>query len=373
MQSSPDMLDESSIELVDRMTHNWPALSELYVGNARIALARPGEFELWEKYAFACVARAHYTVESIFRLADREADMVTLTRVLYEHAVAFAWLMIDPQAHYSRLVSLENVERAKMVKGLSHFSLHGHEPEEATVALLAIGLDPSVKVAPDTFTRAQRAQEHWTARIADWEFGYARNYENMFRAYSTHVHPIIAGLMAFFDPTPGADPARPVAQHPGRVPAEAMILFVEMLIVAGESLKWPSRAAVQDTAFDGLESLQKAADQKRHLATIDLARDQISAHLRGSGDPARLLAIVERDGDSVACRIIERPEAALLYGGNPQVLEFLSRLASPLALAVLCSDTSSTAVTMGNLTLVATGKELAIPASVLSGRARTPH
>ncbi|MEO6603380.1 MAG: hypothetical protein ABIQ16_26080 [Polyangiaceae bacterium] len=139
--------------------------------------------------------------------------------------------------------------------------------------------------------------------------------------------------MAFFDPTPGADPASPAAQHPGRVPADAMILFMERLIVAGESLKWPTRRQVRDTAFDGLEGLKKAAEQNRQLETINLARDQIAAQLRGNGDPARLLAIVERDGDLVTCRVVQRSEAALVYRDNPQVLEFLSRSASVLALA----------------------------------------
>jgi uncharacterized membrane protein len=105
-------------------------VSELYQRYATIAYARRSDFQPWEHYAFACLARAHYALESIFLLNGREADSAALTRVLYEHIVAFAWLMIDPAAHYLAHLSWEHGERQKMPSTVSRMAKGPQELSE---------------------------------------------------------------------------------------------------------------------------------------------------------------------------------------------------------------------------------------------------
>jgi len=238
---------------VDRMLANWPALSSLYLKDARTALVRKHQFESWECYALACLARAHYTVGSTLMLEDRESDCATLTRVLYEHVIAFAWLMIDPAHHYQRLVSWEKKERLKVVKGLARFIPGAPSEAEATANLMTLGLDLAVPAAPETFDRAVQAQEFWQSRDTGCEFCFARNYECLFRTYSSYVHPTTAGLMQFFDPDPAGDPARPVRRHTGQIPAEAMLMFSDMLIVSAHSLGWPDRRQITRTLSNGVQ------------------------------------------------------------------------------------------------------------------------
>lgn len=235
---------------LERLAANWPALDEFYNRHARISLARQ-HFEHWECYALSCLSRIHYSVASVFLLRDREADAASLTRILYEHVVAFAWLMIDPEQHYKRLLSWEKNERTKMVKGLAKFNADPVTEAEATMHLVSVGLDPTVPAAPETFDRADQAERFWAAGAAAWTFSFPRSYASLFRPYSAFVHPTVAGLISFFDPTPGADPASPIPRHQGCIPAEAMMLFIDALVVSAARLGWPLHDDILAVAFYG--------------------------------------------------------------------------------------------------------------------------
>ncbi|MEO8903849.1 MAG: hypothetical protein ABI488_16170 [Polyangiaceae bacterium] len=340
---------DNDSRLVGRMVDNWAALSELYVSNARIALAKPQPFEPWEQYALACLARAHYTIETIFRIKDREADIVALTRVLYEHAATFAWLMVDPVAHYARALAYEREERDKLGKGLGQHHPQWNLPEAAKLATLALGDDPTAK-SVDLFARAERADRHWMANVTGWEFTFARNYQSIFRGYGTSVHATIAGLEPFFDPGLGTDPANPASRHTGQIPAEAMTMLVDMLVIAGESMVgWPSKARIIGVAFEGVDQLQREIERERQLEAIDSVKNEVLASAAKLGPPAALLALVRRDGDIAKVEIISRVDAGERFKNDAQVTEFLSRPPAGNTLTFLVTDAQSNAVTMGNL------------------------
>jgi hypothetical protein len=341
-------IDET--RLVDRMVENWPAVSELYVSNARIALAKSPPFEPWEQYALACLARAHYTVETIFRIRDREADIVALMRVLYEHAIAFAWLMVDPDSHYAQALSYERAERDKLGKGLGRHYPQANLPEAASLATIALGADPTVQGVPDVFSRADRAEKHWTPKVDGWSFTFVRNYESVYRGYGTSTHATIAGLEPFFDTAPGADPANPKSRHEGQIPAEAMIMLADMLVVAGKSMVgWPSQEELIDTAFRGVEGVKREIEQERLMEAVHSVKDEVLTIVSKLGLPMTLFAVIRRDGDRVELKVVTRSEAAETYKSDRQVTELMARPLEPPMLTFLASDAQSTAKSMGHL------------------------
>lgn len=231
---------------------NWPRTSELYTSYARIALARPQPFEHWECYAFACLARIHYTLESVFLLDDREADCASLTRVLYEHVVAFAWLMIEPHTHYTRLISWEHTERQRLAADLARFDPDGATADDVTLSLLSVGMDPSVPAAPATFDRTLQADSHWAVELPDWMFHFRRSYASLFRSFSAYVHPSSAGLSPFFDINPDFDPGRPRLDDSLGIPTQGLVMFGDALRIASASLGWPPAEEVRAAVYEGL-------------------------------------------------------------------------------------------------------------------------
>jgi hypothetical protein len=246
-----DILNE---EEAQRLAGNKPIVSELYLRYATIAYARRIEFQPWEHYAFACLARAHYALDSIFLLNGREADSAALTRVLYEHIVAFAWLMIDPPAHYLALLSWEHGERQKMRKDIANFaSTPGPTSDEITLFMIADGLDRTVPPARATPDRALAADAHWSRLVPDWSFRLRHAYASLFRAHSVNVHPTLMGLVAFSSPDPAAQATVPARMLKLRLDAEALAVFGDGLIIASVALQWPPQREVILTVFNGFE------------------------------------------------------------------------------------------------------------------------
>ena len=236
----------------NRIVQNKARVSALYLEHATAAYARAAQFEPWRHYAFACLARAHYALDSIFLLRQRAADQAALTRVLYEHVVAFAWLMIEPPSHYLALLSWEHEERKKMRTDMAKYASSPVPTEaEVTRLMVAEGLDLSVKPARATPDRALAADAHWTSKIAHWPFSLRRAYPGLFRAHSANVHPTVMGLLAF-SPANGRVNAdvRPILE------VEAVMAFCDALTIASETLNWPPQHATGRAVFYGLDDTQ---------------------------------------------------------------------------------------------------------------------
>jgi len=251
-----DRLSEAEAE---RLANSKDRVSELYTRYATIAFARRAEFQPWEHYAFACLARAHYALDSIFLLKDREADQAALVRVLYEHVVTFAWLLLDPPVHYLQLLSWEHGERQKMRADLAAFATAAG-PTEAQITLLmrTDGFDPTVVAARATPDRALAADKHWSAIVPEWPFRMRHGYASVFRPHSVNVHPTLMGLMAFSSPDQSARAGKPTRLLSLRLDAEGVALFGDALVVASQALNWPPEEAAITAVFEGVEDPVRA-------------------------------------------------------------------------------------------------------------------
>lgn len=66
----------------------------------RYSLTAPPPNEDWETFARACLARVRHSTGVILGLLpDHPTERIPLARCVYEHAVTFAWLLIDPEAN----------------------------------------------------------------------------------------------------------------------------------------------------------------------------------------------------------------------------------------------------------------------------------
>jgi len=175
----------------------WPEISNLFGRHTRLALSRGTQFEQWELFAFACLARSHYAVGSIRLLSGRGPDCAVLARTLYEHVVALAWLLIDPANNYLALLKREHDERTKLFNELSKFAPVPTTKDQLDLALLSSGMNPNVKAAPSTYDLARKADEHWQAKLPLLPFGFARAYGGTFRNYSAYAHPSVVGIYPF--------------------------------------------------------------------------------------------------------------------------------------------------------------------------------
>jgi len=215
-----------------RVLRRWPAVSELFKRHRRVALARSAPFEQWELFTFACIARAHHTVQSIFLLEGRGPDAAALTRVLYDHVVTFAWVLIDPTANYRRLLAYEHQERTKLRKELEKHAPIPTTRDQLDLALLSSGWDPTGKVdaAGDTYVKSRQVDEHWNARLPEIGFAFARDYGGTFRSYNAYVHPSVIGVYPFA--TKDAAPIPEESAKLALVPLNAMMTFVRGLMIA---------------------------------------------------------------------------------------------------------------------------------------------
>lgn len=244
----------------DRIAANKPAVTALYERCALLDFARRAYFEPWQIYAFGCLARAHCALDSVFVLGpEREADTAALTRVLYEHVVSFAWLMIDPPSHYKRLMKWEHAQRQKMHADSASFVTTGPSADQLTLIMISDGLDASAVEAPPTPVRAEQADAYWTPRVPGYTFYLRHSFATLFRAHSASVHPTLMGILPFCDIRPGAQFRTPPARMLKlRLDTEALVVFADALLVASATFGWPKAEEVLLATFDGFDLEQIA-------------------------------------------------------------------------------------------------------------------
>jgi hypothetical protein len=226
-------------------------LSSVYGAHAPTTQPLPQKLADWPVFAAACLARAHYALESTQALCERRLDAAVLTRVLYEHVVMFAWVAIDPTEHLPRLLCSEIAERRKAINDLK--SLGEDASHIESVGKLVAELDTFTKPespvepalpVPDLALHADR---YWTARLETFDNGRASFrglYPALYRNFSLYTHPTFAGLSDFV--TLRGDVlliGRPMPQSAHAVTL-APLLFAMALLIAGERLGWPPKEEV---------------------------------------------------------------------------------------------------------------------------------
>jgi Family of unknown function (DUF5677) len=240
------------VENVDKSTAmtaaNWGQICALYDKTAPRTWNGEAKIDAWQPFAFACLSRMRGLVESIASLENRDADCGTLVRVLFEHAVTFAWLMIEPAEHQRQFLRWELNQRAKIYRDMREHGVLTSEDESAIERermLLEGGA--AVKAAPELPDRAFAADKHWSAVVRGQGYQLRSMYGWIWRTYSAHVHPTWAGLVwqiredgdaLRFDGSRAFDPHEPLCL--------AVLLFADTLRVASLSLGWPELKDIPD-------------------------------------------------------------------------------------------------------------------------------
>jgi hypothetical protein len=236
-----------------QLAANGHRLSALYGARAP---ARAPSGQDWETQALGYLARANYTLQTILAMPNREIDATVLGRSLYEHVVAFAWLLIDPVAHRPMLLRWEYEERTKMVKDPHGFRILS-PPEDGVIRRALIDMGP--KCAPETPDRALAADNYWSRCGIKWQWHFRNGYVGLFRGYSVFVHPTIAGITPFIvRDHHGSSVGLPRGGQGGDVQVEAVICFADALAVASHRLRWPSIGEVLEAFTRGLREGSEA-------------------------------------------------------------------------------------------------------------------
>jgi hypothetical protein len=229
----------------NQLAANGHRLSALYGARAP---TRSGQD--WETHALAYLARANYTLQTILAIPTRDIDCMVLARSLYEHVVAFAWLLIDPPAHRPMLLRWEYEERVKLLNDSHGFKMLA--PPSDTIVRRAL-IDMGQKAAPETPDRALAADKYWSRCNIKWTWRFRHGYWGLFRGFSVFVHPTVAGIDPFIVPgNRSATVGIPRAPHRGDIQAEAVLCFADALAVASHRFGWPSIGEVLEAFTHGL-------------------------------------------------------------------------------------------------------------------------
>lgn len=130
------------------------------------------------------------------------AEVMILARSLADHVITFAWLGIDPEAHYPRWERDDARERLAAEKRLHKRGRTLLEPE--VKKLFERQNANHVKYPPGVARRADKADEYWAARIgfSTGDTPFADAYEVIFRHCGSRAHASVQGLNDVRELTP---------------------------------------------------------------------------------------------------------------------------------------------------------------------------
>ena len=201
-----------------------------------------GVHEDWPLAAWAMLSRACGTLDSVMALIGerRATDAGVLTRSLFEQAVTFAWIAIQPSENALAWVRWDRAERMKAHNDLLQ---HGGPPllEPETLrqfdAVIASGT-----VMPNLAQRAKEADRHWAAQLAavrNPSTSFRGLYAVIYRTDSQATHAAVTSLEPVVTTAgPGEFQVLTVEQDPGvHSPfTRAPMLYGLMLLVAESTL-----------------------------------------------------------------------------------------------------------------------------------------
>lgn len=234
------------------LLENGGRLSELWIRYATVMAHREPANE-WEGFARGILGRSNYTFQTILSISQREVDSAVLTRVLYEHAVCFAWVAIDPGTHILMLEKYLLTEHRKAATDLSGVGANVPDPEalELRFSLRDVPL-VGITAAPATQNRAEAADKYWLTRLGE-SSGFRRAYPSIFRHYSMYMHPTHAGIAPFSLLADG----KPKIERKGAAAVDAVSIFWTELRIAALALGWPSKDEVEDAFTHGFVGSKK--------------------------------------------------------------------------------------------------------------------
>jgi Family of unknown function (DUF5677) len=157
---APDVIAAANVELVALVRRRLP---EGFYGGER----------WWALFATAALARMADTVESLMTLmaSGHDTDGQTLLRSLYEQAVTFAWIAIEPDGRQIRWRDdgrweMLKLHRDALTVGLTILSDAEVDDTKNGLSLTDRKQPEADRVLPPVPERALRADEHWSAQIS---------------------------------------------------------------------------------------------------------------------------------------------------------------------------------------------------------------
>lgn len=213
--------------------------------------------DAWLLVGPALLARQVGTLEAIFALRSlsREADALILLRSLYEHAVTFVWLAVEPGAErLGKFRKSDLVSRLELDKDMRKLG------EPALSDDVRQRFESESDALPERMPKLEKlteeADQHWGGSIPRWEEGTLKSYRGLFasayRRQSKIAHPSEMGLNGVIVDLPDGtkrvqlEIRDPEMHGPFGL---GIILFAFSLYIAAQTLGWPQAADIS-AAFD---------------------------------------------------------------------------------------------------------------------------
>jgi Family of unknown function (DUF5677) len=245
---------EAAMRQIDRLI---PLVSGAVTVTTQRAV--PNELDNWDLVAPAMLFSATSCLVSLRSLAEagtprREEDAIVLLRRLYEHAVIFAWIAIDPATNAPQWVASDYQHRLRFDTDLTRLGVAGLTPQSRTDFQAFIDLHGTM---PDVASRADLADQHWSTRlqghgtfprapgaVPTGRWSLRKMYAAVYRPASSNAHPTPHSLRDFVWPggTPntfqiGNNSNHPIERYPYTM---APLVFATMLLVAEQVLGRPN-------------------------------------------------------------------------------------------------------------------------------------
>jgi hypothetical protein len=224
----------------------------------------PNELYNWDLVAPAMLFSATSCLVSLRWLAEaqtprRDEDAIVLLRRLYEHAVIFAWIAIDPAVNAPRWVAEDYQHRLRANTDLARIGVPGLTQQTRSDFQAFIDQHSTM---PDVASRADLADRHWSTRLdghgtfprAPGEaptgaWSLRKMYTAVYRPASSNAHPTPQSLRDFVWPGGasntfqiGNNGNHPIDRYPYTM---APLVFATMLLVAEQVLGRPRAADVR--------------------------------------------------------------------------------------------------------------------------------
>lgn len=250
-----DLWSADTLERVSQARRRARELRRLTDGFLPRTVASTGAHENWPLVGWAMLSRACGTLDSVVALiGERHAtDAGVLTRSLFEQAVTFAWIAIDPSEKALAWVRWDRAERKK-----AHNDLLQHGGPVLLDAETIRDFDSVIASGPAMPNLAQRAEEadaHWSTQIPTTRnpsTSFRGMYSVIYRTDSQASHAAVSSVEPVVAPAGlGEFQVLAVERDPGERSAftRAPMLYGLMLLVAEPALGLDGVEAALDQIF----------------------------------------------------------------------------------------------------------------------------
>ncbi len=217
-----------------------------------------GPADAWALVGPCLLARQVGALEAMFALRplDREADALILLRSLYEHAVTFAWLAIEPGAERQRkFLKSDLISRLELDKDMQAI---GQPPLSDEVRRrFERERDGLPEKMPKLHELAEVVDGHWGPILPGWadspDHSYRGLYAIAYRRQSMVAHPSLMGLNGVYvDLDDGAKRVQ-LEQRDAEMHGSyglGGILLAFSVYIAAEALDWPIPVDAVEAIFE---------------------------------------------------------------------------------------------------------------------------